>query len=276
MPDRPPRGAVAAPRIFTPEYYARMRDLEDLSWWNAGMRDIAALLLATVPLPASGTMVDVGCGSGQTMAWFGRMHPSWSTVGLDVAPQGLAAGRARGTRHLLCGSALDLPLASSSADLVMSLDVLQHLPLEGGDRRALSEMWRVVRPGGLLFLRTNAQAFPRAADDARHQFHKYEPVELHGVLCGVGFEILRLGRVNALLGLAEIPRELRVRRQAHSYHGLLAEPRAGATIAGRMKRRWLRLEGRLLARGVGLPLGRTILALCRRPEPPASVFRQLP
>ena len=46
-----PTPSVSAPRIFTPEYYARMRDLEDASWWNAGMRDVAALLLDTARLP---------------------------------------------------------------------------------------------------------------------------------------------------------------------------------------------------------------------------------
>ena len=32
---------MTAPRIFTPEYYARMRELEAGSWWNAAMRDVA-------------------------------------------------------------------------------------------------------------------------------------------------------------------------------------------------------------------------------------------
>ena len=58
------------PRIFTPEYYARMRDLESVSWWNAGMRDIAARLLDKAQLPENGSVLDAGCGSGQTMAWF--------------------------------------------------------------------------------------------------------------------------------------------------------------------------------------------------------------
>ena len=35
---------MTAPRIFTPEYYERMRRLEAISWWNAGMRDVAAAL----------------------------------------------------------------------------------------------------------------------------------------------------------------------------------------------------------------------------------------
>ena len=85
------RQAVDAPKIFTPEYYARMRDLESASWWNAGMRDVAASVLEVAELPARGVMLDVGCGSGQTMTWFRRLRPDWRTVGLDVASEGLGA-----------------------------------------------------------------------------------------------------------------------------------------------------------------------------------------
>ena len=38
---------------FTPEYYARMRELEAGSWWNAAMRDIAGMLFNDVQLPSS-------------------------------------------------------------------------------------------------------------------------------------------------------------------------------------------------------------------------------
>ena len=241
-----------------------MRELEDASWWNAGMRDVASRLLALARLPPQGTLVDVGCGSGQTMNWFRGVYPDWRTVGLDVARDGLTAGTRRGIRQLLCGSALELPLPSAVADLVIALDVLQHLPLEGGDRRALAEMHRVLKPGGHLLVRTNAQAFPQTLDDHVYQFHKYRPSELRATLASAGFDVVRLGRVNALLGLAEIPRELRARRNEHSYHGLLAQPMPGTTLAGRMKRGWLRVEGRLLTRGWSLPFGRTILALARR------------
>src|SRR6188768_1439950 len=139
---------MEAPRIFTPEYYRRMRDLESASWWNAGMRDVAASLLGDVPLPKAGLLLDVGCGSGQTMQWFAASHPAWRVVGLDVATEGLVAARALGSTTVLEGSALDLPVPSGSVDLVVTLDVLQHLPLQGGDRRALAEMARVLKPGG--------------------------------------------------------------------------------------------------------------------------------
>lgn len=253
-----------APRIFTPGYYQRMRDLESASWWNAGMRDVASMLLGLVTLPARGRLLDVGCGSGQTMSWFSSLQPEWRTLGLDVAPEGLAAARALGLRTVLRASALDLPIPTASVDLVITLDLLQHVPLNGGDARALAEMARVLKPGGHLFLRTNGQSFPRAADDPTFQFHKYDIAELRTRLTDAGFRVVRLGRVNALLGLAEIPRELRAQNGEHSYHGLLSEPHAEPRWRAELKRAWLRFEGRLVRRGASLPLGRTIVALCQR------------
>jgi len=72
-----------------------------------------------------------------------------------------------------------------------------------------------------------------------------------------------LSRLNAMLGLAEIPRELRARRvQSSEYHGILATSREHTSWASAMKRAWLRLEGQAVRRGVRLPAGRTIVALC--------------
>lgn len=253
---------MTAPKIFAPEYYTHMAALESASWWNAGMRDLASRLLAAQSLPATGTMLDVGCGSGQTMAWFRQGHPGWKTTGIDVAPEGLAAATAAG-EQVVEGSALDLPFPSASVDLVITLDVLQHLPLDGGDRKALREIRRVLRPGGWLLVRTNAQALPYTPDDPAYNFHKYASDELREKIAGAGFAVRRLGRVNALLGLAEIPRELSARDPAHGgYVGLLSTvPRRGPTWHA--KRAWLRLEGTLVAAGLSLPLGRTHVALAQ-------------
>lgn len=254
---------MSGPKIFTPEYYQRMRDLESHGWWNAAMRDVAGDALARAALPAHGLMLDVGCGSGQTMAWFRDRYPGWRTVGLDVAFDGLRAARAGFGERVLGASALELPLADATVDAVVTLDVLQHLPLDGGDRRALAEMRRVLRPGGVLFIRTNAQTTPETPDDPAHLFRRYRGRDLRAAIESAGLQVLRLGRVNALLGLAEIPRDLRAQRAAEgSYTGLLAASRPGPL--DRMKRAWLRREGRWMLAGGPLPLGRTYLAVCRR------------
>jgi SAM-dependent methyltransferase len=256
---------MTGPKIFTPEYYARMRANETEGWWNAGMRGVADLLLAEADLPRAGALLDVGCGSGQSMRWFLERRPEWHAVGLDVAPEGLLA--ARDLRLAVSrSSALALPHPNASFDVVLTLDVIQHLPLDGGDRQALAEMRRVLRPGGWLFLRTNAQSFPRTRDDAAYQFHKYRPAELRDKLRDAGFEVVRLSRINALLSLAEIPRELRAtRRHGAGYHGIPgATPRRRSF--SRLLEAWLRLEGRAVRRGWRLPLGRAIVSLCRARE----------
>ena len=267
MPAADATGALDAPRIFEPEYYKRMRELESGSWWNAGMRGVAASLLRDADLPHRGVLLDVGCGSGQTMSWFAREHPHWRRIGLDVAVEGLIAAHHLGVTTVTHASALELPIASASVDLVITLDVLQHLPLDGGDNRALSEIHRVLKPGGYVFIRTNAQSFPHVADDHTFNFHKYRTTELRGKVTGADLHVIRMGRVNALLGLAEIPRELRARREhpERSYHGILALPRSERRWSANLKRTWLQMEGQAVRRGANLPLGRTILALCRKP-----------
>lgn len=255
---------MTAPRIFTAEYYARMRELEAGSWWNAAMRDVAAMLLADAALPAKGRVLDVGCGSGQTLTWFSEMLPQWETIGCDIALDAVAV--ARGFANAAVGaSALDLPFPDASVDLVITLDVVQHLPIPGGDIRALGEIRRVLKPGGYVFLRTNAQSYPVIHDDLAFNFHKYTPNELREKLERAGLPAVRLSRLNALLGLAEIPRELRARRSDHSeYRGILAEARPEPSLVRALKRGWLKLEGRAVRYGVRLPAGRTIVALCRR------------
>ncbi len=263
---------MTAPKIFTPEYDARMRANESGGWWNAGMRAVAEQLLEEARLPERGVVLDVGCGSGQTMRWFVERHAGWRAAGLDITPDGVRAAR-RGGELVSRATALALPHPDASVDLVLTLDVVQHLPLAGGaangsasgdgDRTALAEMRRVLRPGGWLFLRTNAQAFPRVPDDPRYDYRKYEPGALRSKLVEAGFEVVRLSRINALLGLAEIPRELKAAKEhGAGYQGVLAPPPRRRAFDPLLAA-WLTLEGRAVRRGWRLPLGRALVALCR-------------
>jgi ubiquinone/menaquinone biosynthesis C-methylase UbiE len=50
------------------------------------------------------------------------------------------------------GSVLNIPAANASYDFAYVINVIHHLPSVADQRRAFAELFRVLRPGGLLFL----------------------------------------------------------------------------------------------------------------------------
>jgi ubiquinone/menaquinone biosynthesis C-methylase UbiE len=105
-------------------------------------------------LPKGARVLDSGCGTGEIAPRIARLFPQASYLGVDLEESHLERARARcrdlGERvRFQHGDALHLPLADSQFDLAISRHVLQALP---DARRALSEMVRVLKPGGRLHL----------------------------------------------------------------------------------------------------------------------------
>ena len=97
-------------------------------------------------LGAPGRVVDVGGGTGNYAAAL-RDH-GYEPVVVDRSPAMLDRARSKGLA-LAVGDASRLPAASSSADGVLLVSMLHHVP-DWAD--ALREAQRVVRPGGRLVL----------------------------------------------------------------------------------------------------------------------------
>jgi ubiquinone/menaquinone biosynthesis C-methylase UbiE len=91
-------------------------------------------------------VLEVGCGTGlllERIAHFAR-----STKGIDLSDGMLEKARARGLDVTL-GSATDLPFDDARFDVACSFKVLPHVR---DIERALKEMTRVVRPGGMVVI----------------------------------------------------------------------------------------------------------------------------
>lgn len=108
--------------------------------------------LRIAPIEAGATVVDVGCGAGMDLLLAARaVGPAGRAIGVDMTDAMLAkaaaAARAAGLANveLRQGDLLELPLESDSADVVISNGVLNLAP---DKRRAFSEVFRVLRPGG--------------------------------------------------------------------------------------------------------------------------------
>jgi SAM-dependent methyltransferase len=97
-------------------------------------------------------VVDVGCGEGSLVRRLARRGAR--AIGIEVAPEPLARARAHapvgGERYEQAG-AQALPLPDASADVVLFMNSLHHVPGDQLDR-ALAEAARVLRPGGMLYV----------------------------------------------------------------------------------------------------------------------------
>jgi ubiquinone/menaquinone biosynthesis C-methylase UbiE len=89
-------------------------------------------------------VLEVGCGTGLVLM---RIRDfARSAKGVDLSPGMLEKAKARGLDVQL-GSATDLPFESNQFDVTCSFKVLAHVP---EIEKALSEMARVTRPGGVV------------------------------------------------------------------------------------------------------------------------------
>jgi ubiquinone/menaquinone biosynthesis C-methylase UbiE len=160
--------------------------------------------------------LDVGCGTGRLLAFLHDTWPAMRLVGLDLSAPYLAEARRLAGRtarvKLMEGAAESLPFADASLDLVTSSFLLHELP-KTIRRRALSEMARVLKPGGLAVIVESLQKGDRPEWDGLldlfpHYFHEpyyadYVSGNLEADLTGCGLlpfasELAFLSRVTAM------------------------------------------------------------------------------
>ena len=102
-------------------------------------------------------VLDVGCGSGNSYA--GELNRrAASYVGVDVSANAVDAARANGLDARTIEDAASLPFDDESFDLVVCIEVLEHL---FAPHEAASEIRRVLTPGGRLVCSTPNAAYWR-------------------------------------------------------------------------------------------------------------------
>ena len=105
--------------------------------------------------------VDLGCGKGSYTSEIAQWYEV--IMGMDIVPENIVIARERlqsnGSRkiHLLCAAGDAIPLANESVDSVFLIEVLDHVPFL---LPCLEEVFRVLKPGGILFLTVPNCMFP--------------------------------------------------------------------------------------------------------------------
>jgi arsenite methyltransferase len=109
------------------------------------------------PILAGSTVLDHACGAGMDLLIAARrVGPAGRVIGVDMTPGmrecAAAAAREAGLEHIVeirAGLFEELPVADASVDYVISNGVVNLAP---DKHRVFSEIRRVLRPGGQLYL----------------------------------------------------------------------------------------------------------------------------
>lgn len=130
-------------------------------------------------------MLDAGSGSGRYRGLFDRVtYESADFAQVD---------KSYGEITYVCDLS-DIPVEDDRYDLVVLTQVLEHLPEPG---TVLRELWRVVKPGGRLWLSAPLFYFEH---EAPFDFYRYTQYGLRHLLEDAGFEIERLEWLEGYFG----------------------------------------------------------------------------
>lgn len=150
--------------------YKKLYELENSYWWYVGRRFIIESVLRKFVPSKRGRALDIGCGTGINLGMLSGFASE--VVGMDKFSGALDYCKHRGFNNL---ELLDVESISSksenSFDIVTLLDVLEHVE---DDDKALRDIHRILKPGGLLIMTVPAYQFLWSEHDvALHHKRRY-------------------------------------------------------------------------------------------------------
>jgi SAM-dependent methyltransferase len=192
--------------------YALMDAEEERMWWYRALHARLIDSLAGV----AGRVLDAGCGTGGLLARLARQRPDLALTAVEWNAQAARRARDKSGAQVARGDVASLPFASGVFDAAVSADVLCHRAVEPA--AALHELFRVLRPGGLLTVNMPAFDWLLSAHDRRvHNARRMTSGQVRAMLQQAGFRDVTARYWNGLLlPLMVVQRKLLARGEASS------------------------------------------------------------
>ena len=233
-------------------------------FWFRGLRAfVTPLLQRAIGDRRDARLVVCGCGTGANVDLLSRFGRAY---GFDLSAVGLRLGREAGRTRLARATVTAAPFPSAAFDLVSSFDVLYSLE-DGDERAAISEMYRLLRPGGYALINVAAMEVLRGDHSVlSRERRRYSRADLRRRLEAAGFVVERITYTNATLFVPMVLGRALQRRRGLKAEGeteqeITVPPaplNALLTAAVKAESLWLRWFDE--------PFGSSLLCLARKPD----------
>ncbi len=229
-------------------------------WFKGKLRLIEYLFTSVCYSPqkkSNISILNVGVGTGEDLALIARYGDVYA---VDIDEQALALVSDEVVVEKQCADACLLPYENSSFDVIVSFDVIEHIK---DDYKAVSEIYRVLKPGGYFLLTVPAFNFLFSNHD-RHLGHyrRYSKKLLMQVLqpfknVSLGYWFFFLFFPAVLVRLFDKKTFIKTSEYMSTWHITKFDDLFDKVLA---------LENWLLKKKCKFPLGLTLYGVCRKTE----------
>lgn len=170
--------------------------VERTHWWWAGRRQLIKQVLSShSPIK----ILDIGCGTGETLTYLSTHFPGTNLYGVDSQPSAVMFARKRGHKHIMLAQAERLPFKSQTFTTILFLDVIEHIL---DHKRVLLEAARVLKPGGIILITSPALHFIWSRHDSNqgHQ-RRYTRTIFKNLSQSLNLPILYMSYFNFLFSI---------------------------------------------------------------------------
>jgi SAM-dependent methyltransferase len=260
----PPPALAEAEKTYPAEAFARLVQMEANSFWfRSRNRIIVRAFRKYLRQPARPRVLEIGCGTGFVLS---ALHAErrFDLVGSEQHEAGLVWARRRLPQvEFVQLDARHLPY-QAAFDAIGAFDVIEHIP---EDEEVMTNVHRALRPKGLFLLTVPQHAWLWSAqDELSHHQRRYSRAELRAKLERNGFKLRFCSSfVFVLLPLMYLARLRRkptgkLAAATEADYAELALP----AVLDRVMEAAMRLDEGLIAAGVSLPVGGSLLVVAER------------
>ncbi len=176
--------------------YEAEASIEETHWWFVGRRKLFSDEIRQLRLPGDARILDVGTSTGTNLRMLRDLGYT-NFVGLDFSPEAIRFCLEKGLGEVMEGNIKELPFPDKSFELVIATDIIEHID---DDQKALSQIARVLKPGGHALLTVPAfNALWGLQDDVSHHHRRYLKKPMNDLVTESGLTLRKSYYFNFLL-----------------------------------------------------------------------------